>query len=435
MQAALDQVARHLGLVEPTPHVVVIASSTRDDVATRLADDVASLLAEHDYSHYGAVAIERDGLGVYVVALAFRFLELAPVARAVATGSSIALVGRLAHGFSAPELAVTRPDGQVVRGARGVGSDFDFHFASDAPGIYRVEILGESALGITVVCTNFPVVRRRDRPKTDIELGAIEAPVSDPAVAASRLLELLNHERQAIGLGALVADPKLANIAAAHNADMLAHGFVGHTSPTTGSAGQRVANAGIRTGLVLENIGRGYSLNEVHAGLMESPGHRGNLLNPQATDVGIAVSVRVEDGHHVYLVTQLFTRVTPKLQAHAATALLEAINRERVKHGQHELRSDAGLLRVAERAANSCFASSTASDAAVMDQVRAGLGELGTNKAPVSALLSLAGSISELSEIAALLEPNVSSIGVGLVQGERPDTPPNTLCAVLLLAQ
>jgi hypothetical protein len=70
-----------------------------------------------------------------------------------------------------------------------------------------------------------------------------------------------------------------------------------------------------------------------------------------------------------------------------------------------------------------------------MDQVRAGLGELGANKAPISALLSLAGSISELSEIAALLEPNVSSIGIGLVQGERPDTPPNTLCAVLLLAQ
>jgi uncharacterized protein YkwD len=433
MQAALDQVARHLGLAEPTPHVVVIASSTRDDVATRLADDVASLLAEHDYSHYGAVAIERDGLGVYVVALAFRFLELAPVARAVATGSSIALVGRLTHGFSAPELAVTRPDGQVVRGTRGAGSAFDFQVASDSPGIYRVEILGESALGITVVA-NFPVYVG-ETPKDRIELGAIEAPVSDPAVAASRLLELLNRERQAIGLGALVADPKLANIAAAHNADMLAHGFVGHTSPTTGSAGQRVASAGIRTGLVLENIGRGYSLNEVHAGLLESPGHRGNLLNPQATDVGIAVSVRAEEGHYVYLVTQLFTRVTPKLQAHAATALLEAINRERGKHGQRELRSDAGLLRVAERAANSCFASPTASDAAVMDQVRAGLGELGASKAPVSALLSLAGSIAELSEIAALLEPNVSSIGIGLVQGERPDTPPNTLCAVLLLAQ
>jgi hypothetical protein len=431
-KAALDQAARHLGLVEPTPHVLAIASSTRDDVAKRLSEDLASLLAERDYSHYGAVATQRDGMGVYVITLAFRFLELAPVARTVAPGASIALVGRLTHGFSTPELAITRPDGQVVRGTRSRDDAFEFRVPAERAGSYRVEILGESALGITVLA-NFPVYVG-EAPSDRIQLVASEAPISDPALAASRLLELLNGERRAIGLAELPADPKLARIAAAHNADMLAHGFMGHTSPSTGTTAERVASAGIRTSLVLENIGRGYSLKEVHASLMESPGHRGNLLNPLATQVGIAVSVRAEQGHYVYLVTQLFTRVTPKLQPHADAALLGAINRARRQAGRRELQSDPSLSRVAARAADSCFARQ-AGDAAVMEQVRSGLVELGASKAPVSALLSLASSLAELSEIAALLEPSVSRIGIGLAQGERPDTPPDTLCAVLLLAQ
>ncbi|HEX4355515.1 MAG TPA: CAP domain-containing protein, partial [Polyangiales bacterium] len=234
----------------------------------------------------------------------------------------------------------------------------------------------------------------------------------------------------------LIADPQLAAIAASHNDDMLAHGFVGHTSKTSGTAGDRVVHAGIRTGLVLENIGRGYSLREVHAGLMESPGHRGNLLHPQATNVGIAVSVRAEEGHHTYLVTELFTRVTPKLDASATMTLMAAINRARTGSSRHQLRSDPGLERVATRAARECFSGSSGpSDTAVMERVRAGLAEIGAGKMPVSALLSMTSSLDEISTIAALLEPSVSTIGIGLAQGERADTPPNTLCAVLLLAQ
>jgi uncharacterized protein YkwD len=330
---------------------------------------------------------------------------------------------------------LTRPDGQVVRGADNAksGSEFEFRVQADRDGEYRVEILGESALGITVVA-NFPVYVGQTADDA-IELGAVEPLVTDPAEASAILLDMLNRERRKVGVPELTPDPQLAAIASAHNDDMLAHGFVGHTSKTTGTAGDRVVHAGIRTSLVLENIGRGYSLHEVHAGLMESPGHRGNLLHPQATHVGIAVSVRAEEGHHTYLVTELFIRVTPKLDAHAATTLLSRINRARVDARRHQLRSDPGLERVAARAAGVCFTGSGPNESAVMERVRAGLAGIGTGKVPVSALLSMTSSVEEIATIAALLEPNVSSIGIGLAQGERADTPPNTLCAVLLLAQ
>ena len=432
IQAALDQAARHLGLTEPTPHVVVIASNDPTDVGPRLGDDIHSLLAEHDYSHYGGVAIERDGLSVYVVALVFRFLELEPVPRALPAGATIQLSGRLTHGFASPELAVTRPDGQVMRGAPNSGSAFEFHVPAGTRGIYRVEILGESALGIAVVA-NFPVYVG-EPPKDSIDLGSVEAPVRDAREAAHRLLAMINGERERAQLAPLALDGELSNVAAAHVTDMLEHGFVGHTSPTTGTASQRVERAGIRTSLVLENIGRGYSLGEVHAGLMESPGHRGNLLHPQATHTGIAVAVQNEGGHNVYLVTQLFIRVTPKLSGDALPALLAAINAARDEAGRRPLQNDAYLSGVAARAAERCFAGSTPGDAAVMQSVRSDLQHQHNHSQGVSALLSFASSLSDLAQIDALLDANAQRIGLGLVQGERPDTPPNTLCAVFLLS-
>jgi hypothetical protein len=51
----------------------------------------------------------------------------------------------------------------------------------------------------------------------------------------------------------------------------------------------------------------------------------------------------------------------------------------------------------------------------------------------VGAVLTVASSLEELSEIEAVLEPGVKWIGLGLSQGTRPDTPENALCAVLLL--
>jgi uncharacterized protein YkwD len=50
-----------------------------------------------------------------------------------------------------------------------------------------------------------------------------------------------------------------------------------------------VAAVGYDWGMVAENLGAGYAnLDEVVAGWKASAGHRKNLLNPLATDIGIA---------------------------------------------------------------------------------------------------------------------------------------------------
>ena len=82
--------------------------------------------------------------------------------------------------------------------------------------------------------------------------------------------------------------------------------------PLTGDASDRAARAGIRTGLLLENIARAYGVAEAEAGLMNSPGHRANLMNAGVTHVGIGIEPGAEvGGRRELLVTQMFRRIPP----------------------------------------------------------------------------------------------------------------------------
>jgi uncharacterized protein YkwD len=87
---------------------------------------------------------------------------------------------------------------------------------------------------------------------------------------------------------------------------MAEHQFVAHVSPSTGSAAERVARAGLAPILLLENVGRAYSAEDAESGFMTSPGHRGNILDPRATRIGIGIAVGREINDMVpLLVTQL----------------------------------------------------------------------------------------------------------------------------------
>jgi hypothetical protein len=432
-QAAIDLAARHLGLVEPTPHFVVVGTDAEDGVDARLRDDLVALLDERRYSHYGGVARKRDGISLYVAALVFRFVELAPIPRQLSPGSQIVLTGKLTHGHAGAELAVTEPNGHVVRGEPGAGSALAFRLPARARGVYRVELLGQGPQGITVVA-NFPVYVG-EAPPTSVVLAPAGGAAIDPERASQALLDMINAERAKLKLPALAFDDTLSNVAESHVADMLEHGFVAHTSPSTGSAADRVARAGVRTGVVLENIGRGYSLHEVHEGLMSSPGHRGNILHEQATHVGIGVRATPESGHTAYLVTELFTRVTPQLERDAGAQLLAAINRRRKELGRSALRSEPALVALASRTAARYFASPPPSDEDLMQSVRGELANVKLSVRSVGAVLTVAGSLDELSELDAVVDPKARLIGLGVSQGTRPDTAENAICAVMLLGQ
>lgn len=139
-------------------------------------------------------------------------------------------------------------------------------------------------------------------------------PPAQPAVQtgtfASEVLRLTNQERAKRGLAPLTHHSALASAANGHSQEMLDLGYFSHTSPTPGRSNpqDRVRLAGANPGLVAENIfqASGYDVAQVAQlavdNWLESPGHRRNMLDPQATHLGVGF---VEQNGTV-AVTQVF---------------------------------------------------------------------------------------------------------------------------------
>jgi uncharacterized protein YkwD len=430
-QRGTDMAARALGLVEPTPHFVVLGTGDAGAIAEGVRGQLQRLLSEHSYSHYGAFT-RSDARGhLVVVVLGFRFVALDAMPRELPLGAAIQLRGTLSPGYSAPELAVTRPEGPVDRIALGNGPRLASAYATSTAGTYRVELLAQGPRGVTVVA-NFPVYVGTEAPRR-IEVPATADETSGDPVA--HMLARINEERAKAGAAALQLHDAASGVALAHVEDMLASGFVAHDSPNTGSAVDRVQRAGIRTPLVLENIGRGYSLREVHEGLMSSPGHRSNILLPQATHVGIGVVVRADHGATSYLVTELFIRIPPALQDDADDALLAGINRQRARRRLTDLKVDSALSEVAQDGARAYCTSGTPSEAKVMQDVQRALQRSKARGQRIGAVLTLASDLNDLETVDAVIAADPRSIGIGLAQGNRKDAFPAAICALLLLAQ
>ncbi len=105
----------------------------------------------------------------------------------------------------------------------------------------------------------------------------------------------VNRERAATGLGSLGVAGDLTSVARSHS-QVMANGSNLHHSPDLGGAVSGWQKVG-------ENVGRGPSVDAIHAALMASPGHKRNILDPGWTQLGMGVVV---DGGGQIWVTQVF---------------------------------------------------------------------------------------------------------------------------------
>lgn len=118
-----------------------------------------------------------------------------------------------------------------------------------------------------------------------------------------QMFELVNQERVTAGLAPLVWDPELVPVARAHSQEMFEEGYFAHESPITGSPFDRLAAAGITYRTAGENLALAPTLEVAHQGLMDSPGHRANILEPSYGRIGIGV---VSSPGRGSMFTQLF---------------------------------------------------------------------------------------------------------------------------------
>ena len=104
-----------------------------------------------------------------------------------------------------------------------------------------------------------------------------------------QMLEMVNKERIASGLRPLVADPELTEVARRHSADMFARGYFAHDTPEGRTPFDRMRDANVNFLTAGENLALAPTLPVAHTGLMNSPGHRANILRGQFGRVGIGI--------------------------------------------------------------------------------------------------------------------------------------------------
>lgn len=112
--------------------------------------------------------------------------------------------------------------------------------------------------------------------------------VVDPA-SEQEMLILVNQARQDLKLPLLMEDEKLRDLARNYARDMLTRGFFSHYNPEGESPFDRMAKVGISYTTAGENLAFAPNVTIVHQGLMESQGHRENILNPTFGKIGIGV--------------------------------------------------------------------------------------------------------------------------------------------------
>ncbi|MGI6226495.1 MAG: stalk domain-containing protein [Peptococcales bacterium] len=149
------------------------------------------------------------------------------------------------------------------------------------------------------------------------------AEVSGDSQLEQQMLELINKERSQVGLAPLTMDNNLVQLARLKSQDMIDKNYFSHTSPTYGDPFQMMSKYGVEYLMAGENLAGNSTLAGAHESLMNSPGHRANILKPEYTHVGIGI---VKGGPYGMMFTQMFTK--PK-NAEPAKALIKLPENEK----------------------------------------------------------------------------------------------------------
>jgi uncharacterized protein YkwD len=136
-----------------------------------------------------------------------------------------------------------------------------------------------------------------------VELGYTVADTKPRPDLEAQMLEMVNEERRAAGLKTLAPDPELTEVARAHSADMFARGYFAHVSPEGLSPFDRMTRAHVTFRTAGENLALAPTVKIAHTGLMNSPGHRANILHPDFGRVGVGI---MDGGFRGIMVSQEF---------------------------------------------------------------------------------------------------------------------------------
>jgi uncharacterized protein YkwD len=149
----------------------------------------------------------------------------------------------------------------------------------------------------------FLTIKPSSDEKVDLHLQSTELSLSIDEQSEQKMLELINAEREKNGLKKLRIDPKLKAAARAHSTDMFERSYFSHYDPEGHDVGYRLDQVDAKYTLAGENLAYAPDVDTAHTGLMNSEGHRRNILELKFTRVGIGV---IDAGVYGKMFTQEF---------------------------------------------------------------------------------------------------------------------------------
>ena len=126
---------------------------------------------------------------------------------------------------------------------------------------------------------------------------------ADPS-SEQTMFGAVNNERASRGFRVLTVDTKLAGAARDHCRDMFVRGYFSHYTPEGLSPFDRMAQADIGFTYAGENLALAPNVTVAMQGLMQSPGHRANILSPNFGRIGVGA---IDGGIYGQMFCQEFT--------------------------------------------------------------------------------------------------------------------------------
>jgi len=157
--------------------------------------------------------------------------------------------------------------------------------------------LGDNRLGSIDRSEAKPIIK--DDPSEEV----IEEEKTSLSSLEREMLNLVNQERKKYEVNPLKPDSELNKVARIKAQDMVDNNYFSHYSPTYGSPFDMMKQFGIKFHHAGENLAANSSVNSAHKNLMQSSGHRKNILNPDFTHIGIGVK---ESEKYGYIFVQMF---------------------------------------------------------------------------------------------------------------------------------
>ncbi|OIO13611.1 hypothetical protein COV53_03575 [Candidatus Gottesmanbacteria bacterium CG11_big_fil_rev_8_21_14_0_20_37_11] len=161
-------------------------------------------------------------------------------------------------------------------------------------------IFGQAVNETLTFLTVNPNLQSNDK----VELHFTQNDVKINEQAEIAMFDMVNKEREKNGLSRLILSTQLRGLARSYAAEMFAKGFFSHYSPDGLSPFDRMEKANIIFNAAGENLALAPNVELAHQGLMNSPGHKANILSPDFKKVGIGV---IDGGIYGEMFVQEFT--------------------------------------------------------------------------------------------------------------------------------